>query len=179
VNPLFDRHPVEHDFGILGNADRGPLRFLVGLDEWATLPDLVSYVGSAGAHGRVVARVVHVVELIGFPTGFSLESVGEASALVEEGTFLMRMSGVGAEGVVRNARVDRIARVLLEEGLAWHADAIVLGARRSSGARRLLGRGVREQVLRRSSMTTVLVSPQSLRSKNRLRGGRRAHRAKR
>src|ERR1700728_1868658 len=135
VNPLSDRHPVEHELGTLGNVDRCPLRFLVGLDEWATLPDVVSYVGSVGVHGRVVARVVHVVELMGFPPGFSPESVGEASALVEEGTFLLRMSGVGAEGVVRNARVDQIARVLLEEGLAWHADAIVLGARRSSGAR--------------------------------------------
>jgi nucleotide-binding universal stress UspA family protein len=98
---------------------------------------------------------------MGIPASFSLESVGEASAMVEEGTFLLRMSGVGAEGVVRNGRVDQIARILLEEGLAWHADAIVLAARRTSGARRLLGRGVREQVLRRSSMTTVLVSPQS------------------
>ena len=179
MNPLFDRHHVEHELGILRNADRYPLRFLVGLDEWATLPDLVTYVGSVGARGSVVARVVHVVELMGIPASFSLESVGEASAMVEEGTFLLRMSGVGAEGVVRNGRVDQIARILLEEGLAWHADAIVLAARRTSGARRLLGRGVREQVLRRSSMTTVLVSPQSLRSKNRLRRGRRAHRAKR
>jgi nucleotide-binding universal stress UspA family protein len=125
------------------------------------------------------SREWSTVELMGFPPGSSLESVAEASALVEEGTFLLRMSGVGAEGVVRNARVDQIARVLLEEGLAWHADAIVLGARRSSGARRLLGRGVREQVLRRSNMTTVLVSPQSVRSKNGLRDGRRTHRAKR
>jgi nucleotide-binding universal stress UspA family protein len=176
---LPDRDHADDDPSILGTADRYPLRFLVGLDEAATLPDLATYVGSVGARGRVVARVVHVVECVGFPPGVVLESVGEASALVEEAMFTLRMSGVGAEGVVRNGRVDQIARMLLEEGSAWHADAIVLAARRTSGVRRLLGRGVREQVLRRSSMTTVLVSPQVLRSQNRMRRGRRVYWAQR
>jgi hypothetical protein len=101
--------------------------------------------------------------------------VREASALVEEAIFTLRMSGVGAEGIVRNGRVDQIAGILLEEGSAWRAHAIVLAARRTSGVRRLLGRGVREQLLRKSSMTTVLVSPQVVGSQKRTRRGRRAH----
>jgi nucleotide-binding universal stress UspA family protein len=159
VNPLFDRNGLHKGPGAVHNAGHLPLRFLVGVDEAATLPDVTSYLGSVGAHGRVVARVVHVVELVGLPAVRSLESAKEASALVEEAMFLLRMSGVGAEGIVRNGPTDRIAEILLEEGSAWNADAIVLRARRTSGLRRLLGRGVREEVLRRSRMTTVLVSP--------------------
>ena len=160
MRPLFDRNGLGQGLNAVNNAGHLPLRFLVGVDEAATLPDLTTYLGSVGAHGRVVARAVHVVELVGLPSSRSLESAKEASALVEEAVFLLRMSGVGADGVVRNGAVDRIAEILLEEGSAWNADAIVLRARRTSGLRRLLGRGVREEVLRRSRMTTVLVSPQ-------------------
>jgi nucleotide-binding universal stress UspA family protein len=160
VNPLSDRDDLDQGLSAATNAGHLPLRFLVGVDEAATLPDLTTYLGSVGAHGRAVARVVHVVELVGLPASRSLESAKEASGLVEEAIFLLRMSGVGAEGVVRNGPVDRIAQILLEEGSAWNADAIVLRARRTSGLRRLLGRGVREEVLRRSRMTTVLVSAQ-------------------
>jgi nucleotide-binding universal stress UspA family protein len=172
VHPVFDRGHLDHELNDLPAADRYPLRFLVGLDEQATLLDLVTYVGSVGVHGRVVARVVHVIEQTGSPASVSLESVEEASALVDEATFALRMSGVGAEGTVRRGRVDQVADILLQEGSAWHADAIVLAARRNSGVRRLLGRGVREHVLRQSGMATVLVSRQGVRSDRAGRGRR-------
>ena len=142
-----------------GAGDRLPLRLLVGVDEEATIPDLATYVATVGAESRVTARVVHVVEHA-FPSGFAIETVGEAKNLVQEAAFMLQMAGIGAEGIVRHGRLDRIGIVLLEEAANWHADAIVLRARRAIGWQRLFGRGVREQVLKRSRMTTVLVSCQ-------------------
>ena len=46
----------------------------------------------------------------------------------------------------------------MEEGLIWECQAIVLGSRRLHGIGRLSGRGVRERVLRLSSLP-VLVGP--------------------
>jgi nucleotide-binding universal stress UspA family protein len=140
---------------------RIPLRFLVGLDARATIPDLVAYVGTAGANGRAIARVVHVVELAGRRDRLAMESVEEASDVIDEAVFSLRMSGVGADGIVRHGRMDRIGLVLLEEAAKWHADAVILRGRRGRSWRRLLGPGVREQVLRQSRTTTVLVSRQT------------------
>ena len=145
----------------VGGDGRIPLRFLVALDERATIPDLVAYVGVAGANGRAIARVVHVLEFTGRPGGLTTESVEEASYVIDEAVFLLRMSGVGADGIVRRGRMDRVGLVLLEEAAKWHADAVILRGRRGRAWRRLLGPGVREQVLRQSSTTTVLVSRQT------------------
>jgi len=142
-------------------ARRLPLRFLVGVDEKEAIPDLVAYVGTAGANGRAIARVVHVVELVGHPR-LGIESIEVASDMIDEATFLLRMSGVGADGILRQARPTQIGQVLLEEANHWNADAVVLLARRAGPWRRLLGPGVRQQLIRHSSTTTVLVSRQRL-----------------
>jgi len=98
-------------------------------------PDLATYVATVGAESRVTARVVHVVEHA-FPSGFAIETVGEAKNLVQEAAFMLQMAGIGAEGIVRHGRLDRIGIVLLEEAANWHADAIVLRARRAIGWQR-------------------------------------------
>ncbi len=142
-------------------APRRPLRFLIGIGDVATVPDLVAYVGTVGANGRGIARVVHVVERVGHPGGLSRESVEQAADLVDEASFLLRMSGVGADGIVRHGKASRVEQVLLEEAEKWHADAIVLLARRGGAWRRFLVPGVRERLLRQSRITTVLVSRQT------------------
>jgi nucleotide-binding universal stress UspA family protein len=149
------------DNGEVRGAGRLPLRFLIGVDARASIPDLVAYVGTVGTNGRAIARVVHVVELIGRPGGLTIESLEEASDVADEASFLLRMNGVGADGIVRHGRANRIGLVLLEEAANWRADAIVMLARRGGAWRRLLGPGVREQVLRESRITTVLVSRQT------------------
>jgi nucleotide-binding universal stress UspA family protein len=148
------------DDGMRG-AGRLPMRFLIGVDERASIPDLAAYVGTVGSNGRVIARVVHVIELLGRPGGLAIKSVEEASDLVDEASFLLRMNGIGADGMVRHGRPNRTGLVLLEEATNWRADAVVLLARRSGAWRRFLGPGVREQVLRESRITTVLVSRQT------------------
>ena len=141
----------------VGGGDRLPLRFLVGVDEQATIPDLITYVATVGAEGRAIARVVHVIEHA-FPSGFAIETVGEAKNLVQEAAFMLRMAGIGASGAVHHGRVNRIAAVILDDATTWRADTIVVSGRRTQGLRRLTGRGVREQLVRRSTIPTALVS---------------------
>jgi nucleotide-binding universal stress UspA family protein len=143
---------------------------LLGVDERATIPHLVAYVATLGAQGRAVARVVHVIEHA-VQGGLALETFEEASSLVEETVFELRMAGIGANGTVRRARLRRIGPSLVQEASRWSADAIVLMGPR----RRLFGWGVREQVLRGSGATTVLVSGQPRTWQSRLGHDKRAH----
>lgn len=151
------RAPADGNVGVVvgGGSGHLPLRFLVGVDQRETIPRLIEYVATFAAAGRGIARVVHVVDHD--RSGLELETADEARDLVDEAVFMLRMAGIGANGVVRHGRMDRIGFLLVDEASLWQADAIVLSARRATGWRRLLGRGVREQVLRRSSFSTILV----------------------
>jgi hypothetical protein len=53
---------------------------------------------------------------------------------------------------------DHVARRIVDEALLWECQVVVLGSRRLHGIGRLSGRGVRERVLRLSSLP-VLVGP--------------------
>jgi nucleotide-binding universal stress UspA family protein len=87
-----------------------------------------------------------------------IETEEEAGSLVEAAVFSLRMAGIGASGAVRHGRVNRIAAVILDDATTWRADTIVVSGRRTQGLRRLTGRGVREQLVRRSTIPTALVS---------------------
>ena len=87
-----------------------------------------------------------------------LETAAEAEQLVAEAVLSLRLVGVGAEGRARPGREDEVAVRIVEESMFWECDAIVLGSRRLHGLERLSGRGVRERVLRLSSLP-VLVAP--------------------
>jgi nucleotide-binding universal stress UspA family protein len=145
-----------------GYALRGPsspLRVLIGLDDREGGAHLLAYAKVLDRAGNVIARIVHVVEHVTVMGGPVIETPEEALALVDEAVFSLRMAGVGASGIVRHGRVNRIATVLLDEAASWQADTIVLSGRRTRGWRAISGRGVREQVLRRSSIPTTLVAP--------------------
>jgi nucleotide-binding universal stress UspA family protein len=68
------------------------------------------------------------------------------------------MRGIAAEGRSRSVLRDHVARQIVNEALLWECQAIVLGSRRLQGISRLSGRGVRERILRLSSLP-VLVGP--------------------
>jgi nucleotide-binding universal stress UspA family protein len=138
-------------------VDEEVLRFVLGVDERVNLADLVNYVGKVGADGRVIAHVVHVVELVGRSGGLTRATIDDTSALIDEAVFLLQMAGIATDGIVRHGRPSRVGLVLLEEASTWRADAIVLRARRASGRQHLRAPGVREQVLRRSRIVTMLV----------------------
>ena len=135
-----------------------PMRVLVGLDDKPRAAHLLSYVQLLGRTSALIARVVHVVGHVTPRGGSVTETRGDAATLVDEAVFVLRMAGIGTSGTVRHGRVNRIAAVLLDEAARWQADMVILSGRRSSGWQRLFGRGVREQILRRSLRPIVLVS---------------------
>lgn len=142
-------------FEVAGHSS--PMRILVGLDNQEEA-HLLSYVRLLGRTGEVIVRVLHVIESITVMGGPGIETEEEAGSLVEAAVFSLRMAGIGASGAVRHGRVNRIAAVILDDATTWRADTIVVSGRRTQGLRRLTGRGVREQLVRRSTIPTALVS---------------------
>jgi hypothetical protein len=134
------------------------MHVLIGLTDNDRDNHLLAYAQLLANSGDVIVRILHVVERVALLGGPALETLEEAAAVVDEAVFSLRMAGVGASGTVRRGRVNRIATVLLDEAATWQADTIVLSGRRTRGWRAILGRGVREQVLRRSSIPTTLVA---------------------
>jgi hypothetical protein len=143
------------------NRDASPLRALIGVNDVVDDAHLLSYIETLGSRRTVVARVVHVVEHGPYPGSLSLETPEEAHAVVDEAVFVIRMAGIGADGVVHHALINRIARSILVEGSSWCADCIVVSARRPRCQLAPFGRGVRERLVRKSSIPIVLVSPRS------------------
>jgi nucleotide-binding universal stress UspA family protein len=135
------------------------MRVLIGFSDTEADNHLLAYVRLLANSGDVIVRILHVAERVTRLGPPAFETPEEASALVEEAVFSLRMLGVGASGVVREGSVNKIAIVLLAEAASWQADAIVLSGRRTRGWRATSGRGVREQVLRRSSIPATLVAP--------------------
>ncbi len=87
-----------------------------------------------------------------------LETPAEAEDLVREAVHSLQLLGVAAEGRSVSVLQENVARRIVEEASLWECQAIVLGSRRLHGIARLSGRGVRERILRLSSLP-VLVAP--------------------
>jgi nucleotide-binding universal stress UspA family protein len=102
--------------------------------------------------------VLHVRERAVHPRVPSLESPTDAQSLVDEAVFCLQRAGIGAEGRMRSARVDNVAKWIVYESGESRCDAIVLGSRRLRGIERASGRGVRERVIRATQLP-VLVAP--------------------
>ena len=68
--------------------------------------------------------------------------------------------GVPAQGRSCSVLQQHVARRIVQEAEKWNCQAIVLGSRRLHGVARLSSRGVREHVLRLTSLP-VLVAPTS------------------
>lgn len=87
-----------------------------------------------------------------------LENPDEAALLVHEAVRSLQWLGVTADGRSCSVLQEHVARRIVEEASLWECQAIVLGSRRLHGVARLSGRGVREHILRMSSLP-VLVAP--------------------
>ncbi len=118
--------------------------------------DLVQQLATEGV---TQVQVLHLREReLSGPTWYTRESGREASYVIEEAVFALRMAGIAAGGNIRPAIVDRVAEAILAEAEAFDADLIILGCpRRGELATRLFG-GVTLRVLRRSSCP-VIVAP--------------------
>lgn len=133
-------------------------RLLCAIDQFESGQSALSFVtGVATANGASV-RVLHIRELSRMARVLPLETPGEADELARDAVLSLGSLGVPAEGRSGSALEDHVAQRIVNEALVWDCQAIVLGSRRLRGIGRLSGRGVRERVLRLSSLP-VLVAP--------------------
>jgi nucleotide-binding universal stress UspA family protein len=99
--------------------------------------------------------VFHVLEC--HPGGaFPLQTAEEARRLVRGAAFEVQLNGASATGAIVAASVNGVASQIAHAAAQWGAEVIVLGSRRHKGIRRLTGRGVRDQLLRRSNLPVVV-----------------------
>jgi nucleotide-binding universal stress UspA family protein len=106
-------------------------------------------------HGTEV-HVIHAIKFAGRGCAAPLESASDASRLVEETVFTLRMSDVGAGGEVVAAHRWPISTLIATASLRNQCDVVLLG---TNQARSLHWRfGLREQIIHRSPVP-VLVAP--------------------
>ncbi len=135
-------------------------RILLALDSSESGPVAVSFTIALAASGAAV-RIVHINEFQLGGRGLAVESAEEAGHVVEAAVAQLRSCGIQASGHASMATCSGIADYIVTEAASWPADAIVLGSCRQHGLRRLLGRGVRDRVIRLSHLP-VLTAPAPL-----------------
>ena len=96
-----------------------------------------------------------------------METPTEARFLVDDAVLQLRCcevtpTGLIATGVVATATCFSVTDCIIAEAERWSADAIVLGSARRRGLRRIACHGVRERVIRSSSLP-VITAPAPLR----------------
>jgi nucleotide-binding universal stress UspA family protein len=139
-------------------------RILLALDGSESGQVAISFTIALAASCQAEVRIVHVSqgELDG--RGLTCMTPYDARYLVDDATLRFRCAWVTATGVAQLAPTTTrsMSESIADEARRWAADVIVLGSRRSRGARRVTSRGVREQVTRLSCLP-VLTAPAPLR----------------
>lgn len=142
-------------------------RLLLGVDDSGSGPVAVSFAAALARTHRAEVRVVHVNTFVLGGRGQTALTSGEARDLVARAVRELREYGVPATGLVCRATPANVAARLAEAADEWRADGIVLGSRRLRRFPRLRGQGLRERVLRHSTLS-VLAAPAPLRVDARL-----------
>jgi len=132
-------------------------RIVVGVKGLETDRGVLDFVTALASESGCAVHVVHVRERRCSKAGPCYrETSEEASRLVEEAVFGLRMAGIGASGRVANTLDGRAAKSLMDLADAWGADAIVVGWHKSRGLRRLFRTGDRERLMHRSALPVLL-----------------------
>jgi nucleotide-binding universal stress UspA family protein len=133
-------------------------RLLCAIDQFESGQTALEFGAGVASANEASVRVLHIREIPRMARVLPLESAAEAQEFVRDTVVSLRRLGITAEGRSCSVQQDHVARRLVNEALLWECQVIVLGSRRLHGIGRLSGRGVREQVLRLSSLP-VLVGP--------------------
>ncbi len=143
-----------------------PDRLLLAIDQFETGQAAVDFVIGLATKSGASVRVLHVREVSRSLRVPPLETVVEAESVVEDAVRRIHGAGIRAEGLVRSARSEHLARCITDEAAGGRCDAIVLGSLRLRGVQRLSGHGVRERVLQLSALP-VFITPTALRVRSR------------
>jgi nucleotide-binding universal stress UspA family protein len=133
-------------------------RLLCAIDQFESGQTTLAFVAGVASANEASVRVLHIREVPRMARVLPLESAAEAQELVRDAVLSLRRLGIAAEGRSCSVQQDHVARRIVDEALLWECQVVVLGSRRLHGIGRLSGRGVREEVLRLSSLP-VLVGP--------------------
>ena len=133
-------------------------RLLCAIDQFESGQTALDFVGEVASTNAASVRLLHIREVPRMARALPLESPAEAEELVRDAVQSLGMQGIAAEGRSCSALQEHVARQIVNESLRWDCQAIVLGSRRLRGIARLSGRGVRERVLKLSSLP-VLAAP--------------------
>jgi nucleotide-binding universal stress UspA family protein len=133
-------------------------RVLCGIDQFESGQSALDFAVGVASSNDASVRVFHIRELSRMARVMPLETPADADELVREAVHSLGTFGVAAEGRFVSTLEDQVARRIVDEALYWECQAIILGSRRVRGIARLSGRGVRERVLRLSTLP-VLVAP--------------------
>jgi nucleotide-binding universal stress UspA family protein len=132
-------------------------RLLCAIDQFESGQTTLDFVAAVASANDASVYVLHLREGERARV-LPLESPAEAEELVRDAVLSLRMRGIAADGRSRSVLQDHVARQIVKDALLWECQAIVLGSRRLHGISRLSGCGVRERILRLSSLP-VLVGP--------------------
>jgi nucleotide-binding universal stress UspA family protein len=99
--------------------------------------------------------LLHVREITSNARVLPLESPADARAVLDDALSYLRSAGVVAAGETCTARDEHVAALIVEQASLTDCSAIVLGSRRLRGFGRLAGRGVRERVLRLTTLPVI------------------------
>jgi nucleotide-binding universal stress UspA family protein len=133
-------------------------RLLFAIDHFESGQTALDFVAGVAAANDASVRVLNLREVPRMARVPPLETPTEAEHLVRDAVHSLQMRGVAAEGRYVSVLQEHVARRIVDEASLWECQAIVLGSRRLHGIGRLSGRGVRERILRLSSLP-VLVAP--------------------
>ncbi len=133
-------------------------RLLFAIDQFESGQSALEFVAGVASANDVSVRVLHIREVPKMARVLPLESPAEAEDLVRKTVSSLQLFGVPSEGRSCSVLQEHVARRIVEEAMQWQCQGIVLGSRRLHGISRLSGRGVRERILRLSSLP-VLVAP--------------------
>ena len=133
-------------------------RLLCAIDQFESGQTALDFVAGVASANDASVCVLHIRELPKMARVLPLETPAESEELVGDAVLSLRMRGIAAEGRSYSVLEDHVARQIVKKALLWECQAFVLGSRRLHGISRLSGRGVRERILRLSSLP-VLVAP--------------------
>lgn len=133
-------------------------RLLFAIDHFESGQTALDFVAGVAAATDASVRVLNLREIPRMTRVPPLETPTEADQLVRDAVHSLQRRGVAAEGRYASVLQEHVARRIVDEASWWECQAIVLGSRRLRGIGRLSGRGVRERILRLSSLP-VLVAP--------------------
>jgi nucleotide-binding universal stress UspA family protein len=153
------------------------MRLLLALDQFESGQSALDYATGFAVETSAAVWVFHMREIPNSLRIPPMETVAEADALIDKAVICLRRTGVSAAGRSVSVRQKFVADRLAEEASQMKCDAIVLGSQRLRGMRRLAGRGLRDHLLRHSSLPVVVaptplqISSARLRSSSHRGGG--------